>query len=171
MARNCEKHLVRLNQVYIKQQQERDEERKRPRLQTLNTASEVKDWIPSIKRDMDYYLRQLSGARRHQYPPNKIEEFNLRVKQLEGEYKAFVQKSFKLDPNQKGVPWKAKGYVSKRKASDGCGSSGVVKTNCVGDSNDSWNSGKSKRPRTIKLRILEKEQETKENDSDENDVT
>ena len=30
----------------------------------------------------------------------------------------FVQKVFELDPQTSGVPWKPRGYVSKRKASE-----------------------------------------------------
>ena len=90
----------------------------RPPLGSLHSAQEVKKWIPSIKKELDYYLEQLSGARQHQYPENKIKDFEEKVQFLEKEYKRFVQKVFKLDPQTSGVPWQPRAYVSKRKAAD-----------------------------------------------------
>lgn len=115
MARNCEKHNVGLNRVFLEQQWNREKELKRPPLHTLNTAADVRKWIPSIKKDIEYFLRQLSGARGHDYQRSKYEEFENCVKELEKEYKQFVKKVFELDPNQPGIPWQPKGYISKRK--------------------------------------------------------
>ncbi|XP_046841390.1 uncharacterized protein LOC124435467 isoform X2 [Xenia sp. Carnegie-2017] len=120
MARNCEKKLIGLNRMYIKQQQEEESIKrpKRPPLKHLKSAQEVKKWIPSIKKELDYCLEQLSGARKHTYPENKIKEFEEKVIELEKEHKKFVQKVFELDPQTSGVPWQPRGYVSKRKASE-----------------------------------------------------
>jgi len=115
MARNCEKHAVGLNRGFLEQQWERDRQLRIPHLDTLTTAPDVRKWIPSIKKQLDYCLRQLSGARQHEYPAAKIEEFQQRVKYLERDHKKFVKKVFELDPNQQGIPWQAKGYVSKRR--------------------------------------------------------
>ncbi|XP_057292477.1 uncharacterized protein LOC130621175 [Hydractinia symbiolongicarpus] len=115
MARNCEKHFVGLNRVFLEEQWKREEDLKRPPLYTLKTADDVRKWIPSIKRDLDYYLRQLSGARKHDYTPAKFDEFEKKVEDLHREHKRFVKKVFELDPSQQGVPWEPKGYTSKRK--------------------------------------------------------
>ncbi|RMX41189.1 hypothetical protein pdam_00022386 [Pocillopora damicornis] len=55
---------------------------------SLNSASEVKKWIPGIKKELDYYLDQLSGARKHRYPDTKMKEFEKKVEELENEYKS-----------------------------------------------------------------------------------
>lgn len=118
MARNCEKHFVGLNRVFLEEQWKRDDELKRPPLHKLTTAAEVRKWIPSIKKEIDYYLRQLSGARKHDYPDLKLKEFEEKVNHLENQHKRFVNKVFQLDPNQKGIPWEAKAYSSKRKSNE-----------------------------------------------------
>ncbi|XP_031561139.1 uncharacterized protein LOC116297117 [Actinia tenebrosa] len=117
MARNCEKKFVGLNRIFLEKQRKEELERnpKRPSLYKLHSASEVKKWIPSIKREMDYNLQQLSGARQHKYPDHKIQEFQENVERLEKEYKSFVKKVFELDPSTTGIPWQPRGYVSKRK--------------------------------------------------------
>ena len=117
MARNCEKHFVGLNRVFLEEQWKRDEERKRPPLHHLKTAAEVRKWMPTIQKDIEYYLRQLGGARKHDYTETKLKEFEEKVAALEREHKRFVSKVFELDPSQraKGVPWAPKGYSSKRK--------------------------------------------------------
>ncbi|XP_020631412.1 uncharacterized protein LOC110068375 isoform X2 [Orbicella faveolata] len=116
MARNCEKKLIGLNRLWLAKQQKEELEKspKRPHLRSLNSATEVKRWIPGIKREMDYYL-DLSGARQHRYPDTKIKEFENKVEELENEYKRFVRKVYELDPSTTGVPWQPRGYVSKRK--------------------------------------------------------
>lgn len=118
MARNCEKKLIGLNRLWLEKQQKDELEKnpKRPNLRSLNTASEVKKWIPGIKREIDYCLDQISGARQHRYPDTKIKEFETKVEELEKEYKRFVNKVYKLDPSTTGVPWQPRGYISKRKA-------------------------------------------------------
>ena len=118
MSRNSEKHFVGLNRVFLNEQWKRERELKRPPLHKLTTADDVRKWIPSITLDINYYLNQLSGARKHDYPASKFEEFEKKVENLEKEYKYFVKKVFELDPDQKGIPWEPKGYVSKRKQCD-----------------------------------------------------
>lgn len=73
---------------------------------------------------MDYYLDQLSGARKHRYPDTKMKEFEKKVEELENEYKRFVKKVYELDPSTASVPWQPRGYVSKRKTAD-CSQTGV----------------------------------------------
>ncbi|XP_065069674.1 uncharacterized protein LOC135694742 isoform X2 [Rhopilema esculentum] len=113
MARNCEKHFVGLNRIFLEEQWKKDKERKRPYLQSLNTGAEIKKWIPSIKRELNYCLQQLSGARGHDYTDAKIKEFEERVQYLEREHKRFIQKLRQLDPSSSGVPWEARPYKRK----------------------------------------------------------
>ncbi|KAJ7357764.1 hypothetical protein OS493_023239 [Desmophyllum pertusum] len=117
MARNSEKKLIGLNRLWLEKQQKEELERrpKRPHLRSINSAAEVKRWIPGIKREMDYYLDQISGARQHRYPDMKIKEFENKVEELENEYKRFVKRVYELDPSTTGIPWQPRGYVSKRK--------------------------------------------------------
>ena len=167
MARNCEKHFVGLNRVFLGEQWKRDEERKRPSLNKLTTAEEVRKWIPSIKKDIDYYLRQLSGARKHDYSEAKLKEFEEKVEQLERDHKRFVNKVYQLDPAQKskGVPWEAKAYVSKRKLEK--------ETSSVADPSSVTSSSSSKKKKKpIILNILTAEKtvkETEENSEDNGD--
>jgi len=158
MARNCEKHFVGLNRVFLEEQWKRDEERKRPPLYQLKTADEVRKWMPSIQKDIEYYLRQLGGARKHDYTETKLKEFEEKVEQLEREHKRFVNKVFELDPSQraKGVPWQPKGYSSKRKlkdASSACSSSQLQCQNMVA----SPSTKKKRKP--IVLNVLKNEEE------------
>ncbi|KAI0242447.1 hypothetical protein LSAT2_013348 [Lamellibrachia satsuma] len=59
MARNEEKQYGRLNRLHLQQQREEQLKKKppRPRLHTLNTVSDVKKWLPSITRDIDFSLK------------------------------------------------------------------------------------------------------------------
>ena len=116
MSRNSEKHFVGLNRVFLNEQWAKEKSMKRPELNQLKTADEVRKWIPSIKKDLEYYLQQLSGARKHKYTDKKLNEFEKKVAWLEKEHKHFVKKVFELDPNQQGVPWEPKSYSTKRKA-------------------------------------------------------
>lgn len=167
MIRNCEKCFVGLNRVFLGEQWKRDEERKRPSLNKLTTAEEVRKWIPSIKKDIDYYLRQLSGARKHDYSEAKLKEFEEKVEQLERDHKRFVNKVYQLDPAQKskGVPWEAKAYVSKRKLEK--------ETSSVADPSSVTSSSSSKKKKKpIILNILTAEKtvkETEENSEDNGD--
>ncbi|XP_078352845.1 uncharacterized protein LOC144637658 [Oculina patagonica] len=133
MARNCEKKLIGLNRLWLAKQQKEELEKnpKRPHLRSLNSATEVKRWIPGIKREMDYCLDQISGARQHRYPDTKIKEFENKVEELENEYKRFVKKVYELDPSTTGVPWQPRGYVSKRKNTESCQSETKPKKICT----------------------------------------
>ncbi|XP_034387242.1 uncharacterized protein LOC117729938 [Cyclopterus lumpus] len=84
MARNAEKQQGKLNRLWL--QKERDEGRlkdvheRRPKLSTLNSAASLKKWIPSIKKEIEYYLQQ---SQLSHYPERKIAEFQLRMEALE----------------------------------------------------------------------------------------
>lgn len=159
MARNCEKHFVGLNRVHLEKQWKREEELTRPPLHTLTTAAEVRKWIPSIKKEMDYCLRQLGGARKHDYQEKKLQEFEERVKHLEREHKRFVAKVFELDPTQQGIPWEAKSYVSKRKIEKTSTSETNTGSISCGDSGTNIPPTKKLKRKPIVLNILKKEKE------------
>lgn len=114
-ARNSEKHMVGLNRFYIDQQQERDRQLKRPPLDNLNDAGEVSKWIPSIQKEIEHFVHQLSGRRGHMYHPDKMKEFEERIDFLKREYKRFVSKVYELNPEQKAVPWTQRSYSLLRK--------------------------------------------------------
>ncbi|XP_075040102.1 uncharacterized protein LOC142099996 [Mixophyes fleayi] len=119
MARNQEKQLSKLNRLWL--QREREEGRvkeihnNRPRLSALNTASDVKKWIPSIKSEIEYYLEQ---SHLIHYSERKIQEFQEKIEALKKEYQSHVWKLRRLDPSCKDHPWKPRGYTRKR-AADG----------------------------------------------------
>ena len=166
MSRNSEKHFAGLNRVYLTKQWDQQREGKRPHIDTLTTAVELRKWIPSIKDELDHTLNQLCGVRKHAYTPDKIKEFEQRVKFLRSEHKRFVNKVLKLDPHQVGIPWEAKGYVSKRKLQGGGNTSGG---NTLGGNTSGGNGGNSsvgagaKRKKII-LNVLKKEKEVEKVD-------
>ncbi|XP_020354834.1 uncharacterized protein si:dkey-86e18.1 isoform X4 [Oncorhynchus kisutch] len=114
MARNEEKQLGKLNRLWL--QKERDEGRikdvhePRPKLSTLNSASSIKKWIPSIKNEIEYYLQQ---SQLSHYPERKIAEFQLSIQGLEKEYKRFICKLQALDPTCKHQPWSPRAYTKR----------------------------------------------------------
>lgn len=109
MARNEEKQLGRLNRLLLKHQKDEQEKKnpKRPRLDVINSADDIKQWLPNIKKDIDFCLKQSQVPC---YPESKIKEFNQKIDHLQGEYKAFVRKLRKLDPNIKETPWTERSY-------------------------------------------------------------
>uniref|UniRef100_A0A3Q3VVB9 Uncharacterized protein n=1 Tax=Mola mola TaxID=94237 RepID=A0A3Q3VVB9_MOLML len=115
MARNEEKQQGKLNRLWL--QKERDEGRlkdvheRRPKLSTLHSASSVKKWIPSIKKEIEYYLQQ---SQLSHYPERKIAEFQLHIEALEKEYKSFIAKLRALDPSCKHKPWTPRAYCKRR---------------------------------------------------------
>ncbi|XP_077390494.1 uncharacterized protein LOC144027084 [Festucalex cinctus] len=115
MARNEEKQQGRLNRLWLQKEREegrlKDVQERRPKLCTLNSASSIKKWIPSIKKDMEYYLQQSQLAH---YPERKIAEFQLKMEALEREYKHFVTKLRVLDPTCKHKPWTPRAYCKRR---------------------------------------------------------
>jgi len=125
-------HLLALV-VFLLFAEELEKNPRRPHLRSLKSAAEVKQWIPGIKREIDYCLDQISGARQHRYPDTKIKEFERKVEELEKEYKRFVNKVYELDPSTKvtGVPWQPRGYVSKRKMKGSMANEGKLKKICT----------------------------------------
>uniref|UniRef100_A0A3Q1EBR2 Si:dkey-86e18.1 n=1 Tax=Acanthochromis polyacanthus TaxID=80966 RepID=A0A3Q1EBR2_9TELE len=121
MARNEEKQQGRLNRLWLQKEREegrlKDVRERRPKLSTLNTASSVKKWIPSIKKEIEYYLQQ---SQLSHYPERKIAEFQLRIEALEKEYKRFITKLRVLDPSCKHKPWTPRAYLKKRADTQEC---------------------------------------------------
>ncbi|XP_023232196.1 uncharacterized protein LOC111632075 [Centruroides sculpturatus] len=113
MARNEEKQYSRLNRLLL--QQEREEYRKRnpkrPRLDNLNSVEEIKEWLPSIKRDLDFSLKQSEVTC---YSEQKISEIQSNILQLEREFKSFVRKSKRLNPEMNCIPWTNRPYKSNK---------------------------------------------------------
>ncbi|XP_071983547.1 uncharacterized protein [Engystomops pustulosus] len=117
MARNEEKQLGRLNRLWLQKERKegrvRDVSGERPRLSALHSAAEVRRWIPSIKREMEYYLEQ---SQLTHYSDRKIEEFQEKIESLKKEYQSYLWKVRRLDPSCKEHPWKPRGYTRKRTA-------------------------------------------------------
>ncbi|XP_067274629.1 uncharacterized protein si:dkey-86e18.1 [Pseudorasbora parva] len=115
MARNEEKQFGRLNRLWL--QKEREEGRikdvnvSRPKLATLNSVAAVKKWMPSIKKEIEYYLQQ---SQLSHYPERKIDEFRLHIEELEREYKHYLKKLRSLDPTCKHKPWEPRAYTKRR---------------------------------------------------------
>ncbi|KAK2883608.1 hypothetical protein QQF64_016738 [Cirrhinus molitorella] len=115
MARNEEKQLGKLNRLWL--QKEREEGRikdvhvSRPKLATLNSVAAVKKWIPSIKKEIEYYLQQ---SQLSHYPERKIDEFRQHIEDLESEYKRYIKKLRSLDPTCKHKPWEPRAYAKRR---------------------------------------------------------
>ncbi|KAK3592043.1 hypothetical protein CHS0354_019298 [Potamilus streckersoni] len=116
MARNEEKQFGRLNRLYLEKEKQEflKKHPPRPKLISLNSAEEIKKWLPSIKTDIDFCLKQSQVVC---YPNTKIEEFSLRIESLSREYKFFLRKLKQLDPSVDIVPWTERAYSSKRKRS------------------------------------------------------
>ena len=122
MARNSEKNLSRLNRyVLAKERQTIAKPMKigsfkssRPPLKALKSVEEVKRWMPNITKEIDYCLSQIECSVRRNYSDKMVEEFEERVESLQKEYKSFISRVYQLDPSTKGVPWKAREYVSQR---------------------------------------------------------
>ncbi|CAH2311157.1 Hypothetical predicted protein [Pelobates cultripes] len=93
MARNEEKQQGKLNRLWLQREREegriRDINHSRPRLSALNTASNVKKWIPSIKSEINYYLEQ---SQLSHYSERKIQEFQDKIETLRKEYQSFLWK-------------------------------------------------------------------------------
>ncbi|KAK7133353.1 hypothetical protein R3I94_015280 [Phoxinus phoxinus] len=115
MARNEEKQFGRLNRLWL--QKEREEGRikdvnvSRPKLASLNSVAAVTKWIPSIKKEIEYYLQQ---SQLSHYPERKIDEFRLHIEGLEREYKRYLKKLRTLDPSCKHKPWEPRAYTKRR---------------------------------------------------------
>ncbi|XP_066532141.1 uncharacterized protein si:dkey-86e18.1 [Hoplias malabaricus] len=119
MARNEEKQLGKLNRLWLQKEREegrlKDINQPRPKLATLNSVAAVKKWIPSIKKEIQYYLQQ---SQLSHYPERKIVEFQQQIEQLEREYKRYVNKLRTLDPTCKHKPWTPRAYTKRRQDVD-----------------------------------------------------
>ncbi|KAF8782184.1 uncharacterized protein LOC129963527 isoform X2 [Argiope bruennichi] len=116
MARNHEKHYGKLNRLILWKEKEEYEKKHppRPRLDILDTPEEIKKWLPSIKADLEFYLKKSQVTC---YSDEHIEECKVKVNNLEKEYKSFVRKIAKLTPGKlNAVPWTNRPY--KRKNDD-----------------------------------------------------
>ncbi|KAK3089258.1 hypothetical protein FSP39_002146 [Pinctada imbricata] len=116
MARNEEKQLGRLNRLHLKKIHDDYEKKnpRRPKLETLSSTDDIRQWIPSIKKDIDFCLKQLQVPC---YPERKIAEINVRITHLQGEYKAFVRKLREIDPKIKEIPWQDRPYQDRKRTS------------------------------------------------------
>ncbi|XP_067845804.1 pre-mRNA-splicing factor ISY1 homolog isoform X2 [Heptranchias perlo] len=115
MARNEEKQLGKLNRLWLQREKEegrlREIHQNRPKLPSLNSAVEVKKWIPSIKTEIEYYLQQ---SQLSHYSERKIKEFQDHIEELQEEYQRYLWKLRRLDPSHKEHPWKPRAYTRKR---------------------------------------------------------
>ncbi|XP_062306936.1 uncharacterized protein si:dkey-86e18.1 [Osmerus eperlanus] len=140
MARNEEKQQGKLNRLWLQKEREegriKDIHERRPKLATLNSASAVKKWIPSIKREIEYYLQQ---SQLSHYPERKIAEFQFCIEGLEKEYRRFLSKLRALDPSSKHQPWTPRAYAKRRE--DPLRSAGYAKKQPL-------DSGHGSKPRT-----------------------
>ncbi|XP_076462380.1 uncharacterized protein LOC143294788 [Babylonia areolata] len=114
MARNEEKQLARLNRYYleIQKQEELKKRPPRPRLDTLNTPRDLRKWLPTITRDIEFYVKQMEVTC---YTDRKIEEFQDRIRQLRGEYRAYLQKLRVLEPELNAASWADRPYTNRKR--------------------------------------------------------
>lgn len=108
MARNSEKNYGRLNRLWLEKQGVKTE--KRPKLSVLKTSDEISYWLPSIKNELDFVLKQTEVPC---YTEKKIEDYRDRIRYLEAEYKAFVRKLHKVNGTLKTTPWTARPYEKR----------------------------------------------------------
>ncbi|XP_043941462.1 uncharacterized protein LOC122813283 isoform X1 [Protopterus annectens] len=114
MARNHEKQYGKLNRLWLQKQKDDGlitDLHNRPRLSALNSAAEIKKWIPNIKNEIEYYLEQ---SQLLHYSERKIQEFQVYIEKLRKEYRRYLWKLRQLDPLYKEHPWKPRGYTRKR---------------------------------------------------------
>ncbi|XP_059196512.1 uncharacterized protein si:dkey-86e18.1 [Centropristis striata] len=178
MARNEEKQQGKLNRLWFQKEREegrlKDVHERRPKLSTLNSASSVKKWIPSINNEIEYYLQQ---SQLSHYPERKIAEFQLHIEALEREYKRFISKLRVLDPTCKHKPWTPRAYCKRRAVTQE--STGTVKKPRPCESHDgesdlasSWTGCHKTTERHLKTRFqtpvpTDPNSETSETDQDQ----
>jgi hypothetical protein len=120
MARNCEKKLATLNRYVLAKEKDGKSangvsfKKSRPPLKSLKTADDLKKWMPSITKEIDYCLSQIECSVRRNYADKMVEEFESRIEELQKEYKSFTRKVHELDPSTKGVPWTDREYAPRR---------------------------------------------------------
>ncbi|KAJ1525402.1 hypothetical protein ONE63_010217 [Megalurothrips usitatus] len=110
MARNYEKNFGKLNRLWLEKGTVSKE--KRPKLSCLKTTKEISYWIPSIKQELDCFLKQTEVPC---YTETKIGECRKHIMSLEAEYKAFVRKLHQLDSSLKATPWTPRPYEKRDK--------------------------------------------------------
>lgn len=130
MARNAEKNLCGLNRYVLAKRGEGKSTKKavRPSIHSLTSAEGAKKWIPNIKKEIDYCLRQIECATRRNYSDQMVKEFEERVERLEREHWRFVHKVRELDPSTPGVPWQGREYAAKRAQTGGRRHLGAVES-------------------------------------------
>lgn len=113
MARNQEKQYGKLNRLILQKEKEEYAEKHppRPKLANLHTVDEIKKWLPSIKRDIEFNLKQSQVTC---YSDAKVAELQGQVVKLEREYKSFVRKIRQVDSNITSVPWTRRPYECKK---------------------------------------------------------
>ncbi|XP_014661846.1 PREDICTED: uncharacterized protein LOC106804943 [Priapulus caudatus] len=133
------------------------EPRTRPNLSTLNSAESIKKWIPSIKADIDFYLKQSEVPC---YPEWKIEEFQTEIEYLQRQYKSFVRKLQKIEPTTTEIPWTERAYkVKKRSLPLDSSSHDIAGPVVTSDPSPlGSNTGKPKAFKRISLPVLEREE-------------
>ncbi|XP_063229489.1 uncharacterized protein LOC134534816 isoform X2 [Bacillus rossius redtenbacheri] len=95
MARNHEKNYGQLNRWWLHNVRKEVEKERRPRLEHLKTAAEIRKWLPLIKEEMESCL---THSQVPCYTDGKVGEYRRRLLHLEREYKSFARKLRKLGP-------------------------------------------------------------------------
>jgi len=117
MASNEEKARTQLNRLYdAKKEKTTEDKHYIPPLASLETAQQVKRYIPRIRRDISFCLRQIGGKKR--FRDYKIEEFKERLDKLKIQYRRFNRKALQLDPNMISLPGKKHAYIPKSKVEE-----------------------------------------------------
>ncbi|XP_046335937.2 uncharacterized protein LOC124117954 isoform X1 [Haliotis rufescens] len=114
MARNEEKQLARLNRFYLQKDKEEYLKKNppRPKLGTLNTAADIQKWLPSIKKEIEFCVKQSMVTC---YPEGTVQEFLSRVDKLKGEYRAFIRRLREVNPNLQATPWTDRPYAGQKR--------------------------------------------------------
>ncbi|KAL8583778.1 hypothetical protein ACOMHN_036413 [Nucella lapillus] len=114
MARNEEKQLARLNRYYLEKQKQEELKKRppRPRLDTLNTPRDLRKWLPTITRDIEFYVKQMEVTC---YTDSKIEEFQDRIQRLKLEYRAYLRKLRALEPDLNAASWANRPYANRKR--------------------------------------------------------
>ncbi|XP_067678877.1 uncharacterized protein [Haliotis asinina] len=114
MARNEEKQLARLNRFYLQKDKEEYLKKNppRPKLDTLSTAADIQKWLPSIKKEIEFCVKQSMVTC---YPEGTVKEFLSRVDKLKGEYRAFLRRLHEVNPNLQATPWTDRPYAGQKR--------------------------------------------------------
>ncbi|XP_062510085.1 uncharacterized protein LOC134186183 [Corticium candelabrum] len=117
MARNSEKQLSSLNRWLLEKERKEKEKKHppRPNLSALSSASEIRQWLPNLKSELEYCLTQMGGVRN--YTDKKTREFEEKVEALQQEYQRYLRK-LRYFESQEGVSTthgNVRPYVSKKR--------------------------------------------------------